>query len=289
LVIEDVAGVDDIDELVCSADLEAPLDDAMAEWLTQEPVHLVADIGCGVGAMTVALAARVEGGEFDAPGSRVDAIDQEPALLDAAWQRVTGAKLGDAVRLLIGDISRLSLAEGTYDLIWVGSVVRHLPDQRAGINRLVRFLAPGGRLALGEGGLELRCLPYDLGVGRPGLEGRLTAAQAAWFGARRAGTPGSTRAPAGWNVLLTEAGLIEPAKRSFLFEVPPPLRGAGRAYLLSHFRALCRRPGLWSRLEPDDAAAIRRLLDPEDEAFLARRDDTFLLAVRSVYVARRPL
>ncbi|MGH8909946.1 MAG: class I SAM-dependent methyltransferase [Egibacteraceae bacterium] len=279
--IDDVVWADEVDVLVGSADLEAPLDDAIAEWLMRERVQMVADVGCGAGGMTVALAARLDDG-------RVDAIDKEPAALDAAWRRVSDAKLGDAVRLLIGDVDRLALAEGAYDLVWAGSVVHHLPDQRAAIERLARLLVPGGRLALGEGGLELRCLPYDLGIGRPGLEARLAAARAACFDALRSGLPGGAHAPVGWNVLLTEAGLVSPAKRSFLFEAPPPLRGPRSAYLLAHFRALCRRPGLWSRLEPDDTETIRRLLDPGDDAFLAHRHDTFLLTARSVHVARRP-
>jgi SAM-dependent methyltransferase len=232
--------------------------------------------------MTSALASRVEGG-------RIDAVDREPALLDVAWRRISEAKLGECVRLLIGDIERLTLPEASYDLVWAGSVIHHLPDQHAGIRRLARLLSPGGRLALGEGGLGLRCLPYDLGIGRPGLEERLASAQAEWFDALRAGMPGGVRAPGGWNTLLAQAGLVDPAKRSFLFEMSPPLPDVAVAYLIAHFQSLRRRPGLWSRLDPDDAAVMRRLLDPDDGAFLGRRDDTFLLTARSVHVARRPL
>jgi hypothetical protein len=64
-------------------------------------------------------------------------------------------------------------------------VVHHLPDQQATLNDMVTRLAPEGRLVLGEGELGGRSLPWDLGVGEPGLELRLGAAQERWFAAMR--------------------------------------------------------------------------------------------------------
>lgn len=185
---EDVAWSDEVEHLIAAADVEAPLGAQIAEWLTAEPAGRVADIGCGPGAMTLALLAR-------SPDAQVDAVDGEPMMLDAARRRLTAAGLDAQVEFRLGDLDSLELAEAAYDLVWVGSVVHHLPDQQSGVDRLAALLRPGGRLALGEGGLPLRCLPYDLGIGRPGLEARLSAAQAAWFNALRAAMPGAVRAP----------------------------------------------------------------------------------------------
>ncbi|MBA2576057.1 MAG: class I SAM-dependent methyltransferase [Euzebyaceae bacterium] len=200
---EDVAWSDEVEHLIAAADVEAPLGAQIAEWLTAEPAGRVADIGCGPGAMTLALLAR-------SPDAQVDAVDGEPMMLDAARRCLTAAGLDAQVEFRLGDLDSLELAEAAYDLVWVGSVVHHLPDQQSGVDRLAALLRPGGRLALGEGGLPLRCLPYDLGIGRPGLEARLSAAQAAWFNALRAAMPGAVRAPAGWTTLLGSAGLVAP-------------------------------------------------------------------------------
>jgi SAM-dependent methyltransferase len=99
--------------------------------------------------MTLALLAR-------SPDAQVDAVDGEPMMLDAARRCLTAAGLDAQVEFRLGDLDSLELAEAAYDLVWVGSVVHHLPDQQSGVDRLAALLRPGGRLALGEGGLPLR-------------------------------------------------------------------------------------------------------------------------------------
>ena len=146
---EDVAWSDEVEHLIAAADVEAPLGAQIAEWLTAEPAGRVADIGCGPGAMTLALLAR-------SPDAQVDAVDGEPMMLDAARRCLTAAGLDAQVEFRLGDLDSLELAEAAYDLVWVGSVVHHLPDQQSGVDRLAALLRPGGRLALGEGGLPLR-------------------------------------------------------------------------------------------------------------------------------------
>jgi SAM-dependent methyltransferase len=278
---EDIVWSDEVDHLVAAATVEAPLDAQISEWLTAEPAGRVADMGCGPGSMTLALLARN-------PSARVDAIDGEPMMLATARRRLAAEQPGAQVRFWLGDLERMEFPEPAYDLIWAGSVVHHLPDEQGAANRFARLLAPNGRLALGEGGLPLRCLPYDLGVGRPGLEARLSGAEAAWFDALRAAIPGAVRSPGAWPQILARAGLVAPMTRSFLFEVPAPLPDAERAYVLHHLQALYRREGVLSALDEEDRETLQRLLDPADEVYVARRDDTFLLTARSVHVGRRP-
>jgi hypothetical protein len=71
--------------------------------------------------------------------------------------------------------------------------------------------------------------------------------------------------------------------------VPAPLPNAARAHLLAHLQALQGREGVVSRLDDEDRTALRRLPDRDAAAYVARRDDTFLLTARSVHVARRRL
>ncbi|MFU8849527.1 methyltransferase domain-containing protein [Micromonospora sp. SL1-18] len=45
------------------------------------------------------------------------------------------------------------------DLVWASAVVHHLGAQQGAVHAFTGLLAPGGRLALAEGGLPARHLP----------------------------------------------------------------------------------------------------------------------------------
>ena len=47
-------------------------------------------------------------------------------------------------------------------------------------------------------------------------------------------------------------------------------------------------PELDDLLDATDAAALRRLVDPDDPAALVNRPDLFVLAAHTVHLARRP-
>ncbi len=171
------------------------------------------------------------------------------------------------------------------DLVWASNVTHHLPDQRRAVGALVGWLAPGGCLALAEGGLSMRCLPWDVGVGVPGLQDRLIAAQGTWFRAMRTEMAGAVRLPVGWNLVLGDAGLADVTSFSYLVDVPAPLTDSGRAAVISWLDWMGRATS--ELLDRDDLATIARLLDPDDIAYVGRRDDVFLLKVSTVYLGWR--
>lgn len=187
------------------------------------------------------------------------------------------------------DAVRDALPSGGADLIWGAASVHHLADQQAGITALAKLLAPGGRLALAEGGLKPRYLPWDLGIGTPGLELRFEAAQDTWFARMRATLPGSVPMPYGWTTALSRAGLTEVTTRSQLVEHPLPLAAEVRdrvLKLLSHrVERILETEDL---LSPEDLDTWRRLIDPTDPHWLGHRDDLFWLEARSVHVGQRP-
>ena len=142
------------------------------------------------------------------PGGLVVAADGNAEVLAEAGRRLAGvparvelvvADLGDGVEPL--------RAHGPADLVWASASVHHVGDQQAAVAALASLLGPGGRLALAEGGLPTRRLPWDVGVGEPGLEVRLEAAQDRWFARMRAALPGSVPMPYGWTEALRRAGL----------------------------------------------------------------------------------
>jgi SAM-dependent methyltransferase len=262
---------------------------AAAAALVRPGDRVALDVGCGGGGMAAALAAALE------PGSVVVAADGSEEVLAEARRRLAAepglrARVVPVVADLADGVERLrAAATGPADLVWASASVHHLGDQQAAVTALAGLLGAGGRLALAEGGLRVRHLPWDLGVGEPGLEVRLDAAQDRWFAGMRARLPGSVPMPYGWTEALRRAGLSEVTTRTTLLERPAPLPAADgdrAVHGLAHRVDRLRPAGL---LDPADLAAWERLLDPADAAFLGRRDDLAWLEARSVHLGtRRP-
>ena len=260
----------------------------LARELVRPTDRLAADIGCGGAGMTLAMAATMVCG-------RIIAVDDEPAVLAEAqravregWSdpridiTVTGADIAMGTEQL-----RACLA-GAADLIWASAVIHHLPDQQAAVTGLADLLARGGRLALAEGGLPSRHLPWDLGCGEPGIELRLLLAQDRWFAAMRAAIPGTTAMPYGWTEALKRAGLQPVTTATTLVEHRVPLDGQGRSRILTSLTDRVRRVADAGLLDEADTAVWRRLLDEKDDQFLGRRADLTSVEARSVHVGVRP-
>ncbi|MGH3343069.1 MAG: class I SAM-dependent methyltransferase [Carbonactinosporaceae bacterium] len=264
--------------LPVSADLDAAWLPAAVDWLLAgDRVRSAADIGCGAGAMACALATAL--GEQ----AQVTALDADPRLLAMARARASATGVPERIEWIAADLASLPLDDASMDFVWASSVVHHLPDQQNAVARLGRLLRPGGRLALCEGGLPLRCLPYDIGVGRPGLEARLDAAHTSWFEDMRAELEGP-RMPYGWPEALRRAGLTHEATRSFLIEHPPPLDDLGRRVVEQHLSFAAEE--LAEMLSRDDREALQQLLDPGHDAYVGLRDDVAVTTVRSIHVGQ---
>lgn len=266
-------------------DVEADLNARIAGWLVSGTERRIADLGCGAGGMTAALAAAATA------GTRVLAIDGETALLAEAARRVaaTREEVGGAdVETRQADLATsIPMTADSTDLIWASAVVHHLPDQQAAVGELAARLAPGGRLALAEGGLRPRSLPWDLGIGEVGLELRLDLEQDRWFAAMRRDIPGSVPMPYGWPVALRQAGLVDVTSRSFLLDLPAPLPDPAAEMLVAGWRGFLDRD--LPELAAADRDTLRRLTDPGDPLYAAVQAQLYLLTVRTVHVGRRPV
>lgn len=224
---------------------------------------------------------------------KVVALDSDPDVLDRAKARISDAGLTGQITTIAHDLTdgvdpvRAVLAGA--DLIWASSSLHHVGDQQRVITGLAGLLGQGGRLALAEGGLAERHLPWDLGVGQPGMEIRLDAAQDRWFGQMRAELPDSVPMPYGWAQALRSAGLGHIATASVLFEDPAPLPPSGRDVVLAHLTDRVDRLASGGFLDDMDSGAWKQLLDPGDPAWLGHRDDLFSLSARTLYVGVREL
>ncbi|HXW04107.1 MAG TPA: metalloregulator ArsR/SmtB family transcription factor [Vicinamibacterales bacterium] len=104
---------------------------------------VVADLGCGTGQVTAALAPFV---------ARVVAVDRSADMLEAARPRL---KDFANVELRRGDLGALPLPDRELDVATFVLVLHHLPDPAAALAEAARALKPGGRLLICD------MLPHD--------------------------------------------------------------------------------------------------------------------------------
>ncbi|MFH8223225.1 class I SAM-dependent methyltransferase [Streptomyces sp. NPDC018057] len=267
--------------LESQAELFAPMYREAMAWLGElapEP-GLIVDAGSGPGVVSCLFAEAF-------PGARVAAVDGSAPLLELARARAGRLGLADRLTTVTGELPG-ALDEVGYpaDLLWASNSLHHLGDQRAALAAFAGRLAPGGTLALLEGGLPARFLPRDIGFGRPALQARLDAVEADWFTRMREELPGSVAETEDWPELLASAGLKPTGTRTFLLDLPAPVSGPARAYVAATLARM--REGTAEELAADDLAALDRLLDPEDEASVHRRKDVFVLKAHTVHTAVR--
>lgn len=253
----------------------------MLDWLEVRPGSVVLDAGCGAGGMTALLGQRV------GPQGRVEAIDIAGPCLAATTETVASSGCAGWTSVRHGDVQRLDFPDAHFDLVWCSRVVHGEPDQLAVVRELRRVLRPGGRLVLREGGQGLSFLPYDIGIGEPGLEGRLQSAQSAFFRRLRSNLPGSVRFPGGWLAVLQEGGFSEVVARSFLFECAGPLTPDALAVVVSRLNGAHKRQHLQSELDESDIATLKTLCDESAPSYIGNRTDLHLVSSSALYVGVR--
>lgn len=270
-------------QLENQAELFTPLYERAMAWLAKDVTEpgLIVDAGSGPGVVSCLFAETF-------PGARVMAVDSAEPLLERARARAARQGVADRFATLEGELPSI-LEELDYpaDLLWAGRSLHHLGDQRAALAAFADRLAPGGTLALLEGGLPARFLPRDIGIGRPGLQARLDAVEAEWFTRMRAGLPGSVAETEDWAALLTAVGLKHTRTRSFLIDLPAPASDRARAYVAAYLSRI--RDAVTEGLDAEDRATLDRLLDPADPASVHRRPDVFVLSACTVHTAVRPV
>lgn len=269
--------------LQATDDLMAPETHELVQRLLRPDDRTVVDVGAGAGGSAAAFAVALSG-----TGGVVTVVDSASELLVAAEKRVR-AEAGERVDVVAVQADAASdellRAVPPADLVFSSFAVHHLPDQQAGLRRLAELVRPGGRLVVVEAGLEQRMLPWDLGVGDPGLEDRLLAARAAWFREMRTNMEGSVRLTVGWTEALSRAGLRDVHSWSYLIERPPP---ASAAVLSSAVRRLERSREMWrDLLSTEDLDVLDQLLDVDGPHYLGHRRDVYLLSAHTVYVGTR--
>ncbi|MES5818989.1 class I SAM-dependent methyltransferase [Streptomyces sp. RG80] len=263
------------------AELYTPLYERATAWLAKRQTEpgLVVDAGSGPGVVSCLLAETFT-------GARIVAVDSSEPLLERARDRAGRLGVADRFGTLAGELPGvLDDLDYPADLLWASWSLHHLGDQRAALAAFAARLAPGGTLALLEGGLPTRYLPRDIGIGRPGLQARLDAVHEEWFAEMRAALPGTVDEVEDWPALLTSVGLRPTGSRSFLLDLPAPTTDRARTCAVATLTRM--REVLGERLDADDLATLDRLIDPDDKASVHHRPDVFVLTARTVHTAVR--
>ena len=104
---------------------------ALAALLDADAV--VADLGCGTGEVSAAIAPFV---------TRVIALDGSAAMLQAARKRL---QRFDNVELRRGDLESLPVDDGRVDAATLMLVLHHVPEPARALHEMARILKPGGK------------------------------------------------------------------------------------------------------------------------------------------------
>jgi SAM-dependent methyltransferase len=110
------------------------------------PGMQVADVGCGVGTVTIDLATLV------GPEGRVVGVDLSPDQLAQARDRLAAAHR-DQVSLVVASADETKLSDASFDLVYCRFLLLHLVEPREALREMHRLLRPGGILVCEDGDL----------------------------------------------------------------------------------------------------------------------------------------
>jgi SAM-dependent methyltransferase len=121
---------------------EATLQALDMRGLGREAALAVADLGCGTGASTLALAAAL-------PRARFTAVDFLQPFIDELDSSADRAGVADRITPLCASMDDLPLADAAFDLVWSEGAVYNIGFD-AGTRAWRRLLKPGGVLVASE-------------------------------------------------------------------------------------------------------------------------------------------
>ncbi|MGE3073324.1 MAG: class I SAM-dependent methyltransferase [Dehalococcoidia bacterium] len=100
------------------------------------------DAGCGVGSITLGLAAAV------APG-HVTGVDLSPRSLAKA-RELKAEQRAENVSFEQHDLRALPFEDGTFDAVFMHAVLQHIGDPENVLREMLRLLKPGGVIGIGD-------------------------------------------------------------------------------------------------------------------------------------------
>jgi len=237
------------------------------------PVRRILDLGCGTGNGALALVRRF-------PGADVIAVDQSAAFLARLRDKARDLGLDGRVHTVEADLDESWPALDPVDVAWSSMALHHLADPDRALKQVFGLLRPGGLLAVAEMYENLRFLPDDLGLGRPGLEARCRAAL------HERATALMPYLGADWGPLVAQAGFADVAEQAFEIGLTPPLPAAAGRYVQGNLRMF--RSHVGELMAADDLAVLDTLIGDDGPASALHRQDLAIRGTKILWTARRP-
>lgn len=232
----------------------------------------ILDAGCGTGLISMWLAQAV------APSGSVLGIDLSQPHVFHAQRRLIGTEL--PVSVVQGDISRLPIADRSFDMIWCSNTIHHLRSPVHGTRLLVEKLRPNGRLVLGQSAF----LPEMFFAWNARLEKEVMLACRQYYRDKYGLDERDTAAVRNLLGWLKRAGLTGVSVRTIVIERTGPLCPEDEVYFLEGVFKGYWGDRLRPYLSPEDWAELEQLCNPDSPQFCLRRPDfhhvqTFTVAV----------
>lgn len=117
---------------------EAAVETAIREAVGSKPVHALLDLGTGTGRMLTLLADLY---------TRGVGVDMSHDMLSVARANLAASGV-DHAHVRQGDVTALSVGNGSFDLVLIHQVLHYLDDPQRAIREAARAVAPGGRLLI---------------------------------------------------------------------------------------------------------------------------------------------
>ena len=111
--------------------------------LELKPGMRVLEVGPGPGRLLIPAALQV------APGGQVVGLDIQPGMVARLQQRAAELGVGN-LQAVLGDASEPHFPAGSFDVVFLCTVLGEIPRREAALARCFEYLKPGGLLSLTE-------------------------------------------------------------------------------------------------------------------------------------------
>ncbi|RTE53593.1 bifunctional demethylmenaquinone methyltransferase/2-methoxy-6-polyprenyl-1,4-benzoquinol methylase UbiE [Arenibacter aquaticus] len=114
----------------------------------------ILDIATGTGDLAINMATT--------GAKEIIGLDISPGMLEVGQKKIEDKKLGNIIKMVVGDSENLPFEDNTFDAITVAFGVRNFEDLKKGLKEIYRVLKPGGTFVVLETSVPTRT-PFKQG------------------------------------------------------------------------------------------------------------------------------
>lgn len=122
--------------------------------VSQNKPSKILDIATGTGDLAINMATT--------GAKEIIGLDISPGMLEVGKKKIEDKKLGNIIKMVVGDSENLPFEDNTFDAITVAFGVRNFEDLKKGLAEIYRVLKPGGTFVVLETSVPTRT-PFKQG------------------------------------------------------------------------------------------------------------------------------